>query len=559
MKIQTKLSLLAVCSLSALAIIGVQALVSTSTLGENIERLTDVVMPAQSHLNRVKYANSEIEQAVTEIAVWETDYSANARKEFTDILRRFDRGWTITSEARKQYVEVPRTPQVLEDTKSIRAQLVTALDSWKLEIDPIRPLLEKLVVLPVGDTTGQAALMAQVFDNFRRQMKSYDVQAAALNALIDFEQKHARQIREADDALVRNFTISQFVVFGVAVLLILVISWSVFRAIMKPLRLTCDTMERISAENDLSHRVNLHSEDEMGQLATSFDALIGRIHDALSTASNDAGEVQSTASAVAAAASQVAESSGKQAGATSATAAAVEQMTVSISNVSSNAEEAQSLAHKAGENSMQGGGIIREAVSEMGEIASTVSDASRVIHDLGEETMEISNVVQVIREVADQTNLLALNAAIEAARAGEQGRGFAVVADEVRKLAERTAQSTGNISAIIAKIQASANDAVAEMEKVVQRVDSGRTLAESAGERMTSIQEESSRVSSAVTEISNNLKEQSNASQDIAKHVESIAQMTDENNVAAGEVSSNALRLDQLAKETSATIAAFKL
>jgi methyl-accepting chemotaxis protein len=559
MKIKIKLLLLAVCSMAAIATIGVLALVGTLSLGEGIERMTGVITPARSYLNQIKFANMEIEQAVTEIGIWETDYSANARREFADILQRYNQGWVDGAENWKKYLDVPRLPDVLEGLKPLRARDLDALNAWKSQLDPVRPLLEKLAVLPVDETVEQQALMTQVFDAFRKQIASYDTQAAALEEMIKYEQKLADEIRDEDTALVRNYTLWQSSVFGVAVILILFISWSVFRAIMKPLTLTCDTMGRITAENDLTYRIELDSKDEMGQMAESFNALIGRIHDTLATASNDASGVLSTSSALTAAASQVAESSGKQASATSATAAAVEEMTVSINTVSNNAEEAQSLALQAGKNSEEGGKIIQEAVSEMGEIAATVSGASQVIHDLGENSREISNVVQVIREVADQTNLLALNAAIEAARAGEQGRGFAVVADEVRKLAERTAQSTGNISAMISKIQASANNAVTEMEKVVQQVESGKALAESAGERMISIQEDSSKVSDAVTEISNNLKEQSNASQDIAKHVESIAQMTDENNVAAEEVSTNAQQLDGLAKETSAAIGVFKL
>ncbi|MDR2677864.1 MAG: methyl-accepting chemotaxis protein [Zoogloeaceae bacterium] len=559
MKIKTKLLLLAGCSLVAIATIGILALTSILSLGESIERLTTVVIPSRAHLNQAKFSNTEIEQVVTEVALWDRDYSASARREFADILKRYDRGWVGANESRRMYGEVPRTPEVIEDLKPVRARLVAAAETWKTQTDPLRPLLERLVALPVGDTLGQDALMAQFHDVFEKQQESYKAQQAAFDALIDYEQERADQIREDDAVRVRDFTILQSSVFGLAAILILFISWSTFRAIMRPLTLTCDTMERITSENDLTHRVRLDSRDEMGQMAKSFNALLDRLHEALSTASKNAGGVLSTAAALATASSQVADSSAKQASATAATAAAVEQMTVSINTVSSNAEEAQTLAQKAGENSEEGGKIIQKAVSEMGEIASTVNGASQVIHNLGEESREISNVVQVIREVADQTNLLALNAAIEAARAGEQGRGFAVVADEVRKLAERTAQSTGNISGMIDKIQASANGAVQEMGKVVQQVESGKVLAENAGKRMVSIQEDSSRVSEAVTEISNNLKEQSNASHDIAKNVENIAQMTDENNVAAEEVSSNAHQLDGLAKETSAAIAVFRL
>jgi methyl-accepting chemotaxis protein len=559
MKIKTKLLLLAACSLAAIIITGVQSLVGTASLSGNTEQLINVIIPAQEHLNRVKFANTKIEQAVAEIAFWENDYSAKARQEFADILRRYDAGWAAAGKSRTEYYELSRSPAAVEGLKPVQARLAKAVDTWKSQIDPIRPVLERLVALPTGNTAEQSALMARVIEIFRKQIDAYEAHQDALDALIGYERKLTEQIQDHDTAMMRNFTLSQSTMFGMAIILILFISWNLTRTIMKPLTLTCGAMEHIAADNDLTHQVDLDNKDEMGQLTKSFNTLIGRLHGTLTTVSHGTDGVLTTASALAVAASQVAESSARQAGATSATMAAVEEMTVSINTVSDNAEQAQSLARMAGENSVQGGAIIQKAVCEMSEIATTVSDASRVIHDLGEDSKEISNVVQVIREVADQTNLLALNAAIEAARAGEQGRGFAVVADEVRKLAERTAQSTGDIGAMIKKIQASAGDAVTEMGKVVQRVESGRTLAESAGECMTSIQEDSAKVSEAVTEISDNLKEQSKASQDIAQNVENIARMTEENNVAADKVSSEAQQLDQLAKEASASITVFKL
>jgi methyl-accepting chemotaxis protein len=216
------------------------------------------------------------------------------------------------------------------------------------------------------------------------------------------------------------------------------------------------------------------------------------------------------------------------------------------------------MATKAGKMSEQGNQIIKRTQDEMAAIAQIVSEASGIIRVLGDESHQITKVVNVIKEVADQTNLLALNAAIEAARAGEQGRGFAVVADEVRKLAERTAQSTLDISSMVDKIQISADEAVKGMGHVVSQVESGQGLTREAGERMQSITEGSGVASGSITEISEALKEQSQASHDLARHVESIAQMSEENNAAAEGVAENAKYLGRLANDVKVALQAFR-
>jgi methyl-accepting chemotaxis protein len=195
----------------------------------------------------------------------------------------------------------------------------------------------------------------------------------------------------------------------------------------------------------------------------------------------------------------------------------------------------------------------------MAEISVTVDRASGTIQELGRQSEQISAVVQVIKEVADQTNLLALNAAIEAARAGEQGRGFAVVADEVRKLAERTTQSTSDIARMIAAIQQSSLAAVDGMQNVVAQVNQERTLTESAGEQITGIGRDTQQVAAAISDIAEALREQSSASNDIALHVESVAQMTEENNAATERTAESAQRVNQLAGQVLETLAVYKV
>ena len=257
--------------------------------------------------------------------------------------------------------------------------------------------------------------------------------------------------------------------------------------------------------------------------------------------------VASASQQLASTSEQLAISTAQQSEAASGMAAAVEEMTVSINHVSDSANEAKHVTGETGSLSEDGRRIIQDTVEEMQLIVATVTEASVTIHAVGENSQRISSIVQVIKDVADQTNLLALNAAIEAARAGEQGRGFAVVADEVRKLAERTAQATTEISGMIGAVQSSAQTAVVTMQHAVTRVDCGKTMAGPAGESMNGISDGAGRVVAAVNEISSALREQSMASNDIAANVEKIAQMSEENSAATREAADTARQLEALA------------
>ncbi len=312
------------------------------------------------------------------------------------------------------------------------------------------------------------------------------------------------------------------------------------------------------AAGNLAMTVVTKPNDSASMLA-AMKEMQTRLKDMIAGILADAGQVSSTATELAASSGQVAESSRQQSEAASSMAAAVEEMTVSIGQVSENAHEARALSRRSGELSEQGAGVIQNAAAEMTQISDSVKQSSQIIAALEQQSGEISAIVNVIKEIADQTNLLALNAAIEAARAGEQGRGFAVVADEVRKLAERTSKSTQEIAGMIEKIQGGTHSAFASMEGGVARVSNGVTLANEAAGSITQIKTEAARVVQVVGDISNSLKEQSVASNDIAKNVEKIAQMSEENSAAVQETAKAAQHLEQLATSMQNTIGRFKV
>lgn len=256
---------------------------------------------------------------------------------------------------------------------------------------------------------------------------------------------------------------------------------------------------------------------------------------------------------------EVAHASHVQSEAARTTAAAVEELTASINEVANSALSAQDISRKTEVISENGGEVIHRAASRMAEIAGTVENSAAVIGQLEQQSKEVTVVVNVIKSIADQTNLLALNAAIEAARAGEQGRGFAVVADEVRKLAERTSRSTQEIAETIEKIQLGTRDAVATMNCGVEQVGSGAQLAHQAGEAINEIRSSTGNVAVKIDQISYAIREQSVACNEIARNVECIAQMTGENSEAVDHTSQAARQLETIAASLEKTIGYFRL
>lgn len=314
------------------------------------------------------------------------------------------------------------------------------------------------------------------------------------------------------------------------------------------------------ASGDLSGRnTPAHiTADEAGQLIQSMEKMRQDLAKTVSGIVASSDQLASSAAQLSTTAQQVSTASQSQSSSTSASAAAVEQLTVSIDHVGASAEDASDQAHQAGNLATDSGRGVQDAAQQINQVASSVGETAQQIETLSEHVKQIGNITTVIRDVADQTNLLALNAAIEAARAGEQGRGFAVVADEVRKLAERTTLSVQEISTVITTIQNSVSQAVSSMQHNCEQVSDVVHVANAASSSMDGIRSATEMVRDAITGISEAMREQRSASTELSRNVEAIAQMSEENSAAVASVADTARALVNVSDHLKTEVSRFR-
>ncbi len=329
-------------------------------------------------------------------------------------------------------------------------------------------------------------------------------------------------------------------------------------AVILPIKEGSDVLE-VMATGDLSVRMNGDYKGDhqliknsINQLGDALAMLVVDIKESIHATASAANEISSSSEEIAAGTQEQSSQTGE-------VASAVEQMTKTIIETSKNASAASETAKLAGDRAVEGGNVVADTIVGMNKIAEVVSKSAEKVFTLGQNSDKIGEIIQVINDIADQTNLLALNAAIEAARAGEQGRGFAVVADEVRKLAERTTKATKEIADMIKTIQQDTIEAVDSMKKGTLEVQEGKKMTERAGVVLKDIVEGSKQVTDLVTQVAAASEEQSAASEQISKNVEAINQVTQESTFGVQQIAKAAEDLSNLTVNLQSLISKFRV
>ncbi len=386
----------------------------------------------------------------------------------------------------------------------------------------------------------------------------YEPARESLDSLIELQARESEKLYLEGDAQFSTIRTVSIVLIVLSGLLGMGLALLVIRGINTAVSDLQTVMVKMASDGDLNVRAKIFGQDEIGQTASAFNGLIDGFSAIIRQVSCSAKTVSSTAANLSSASLQIAQGSQAQSEAAASTAAAVEEITVSIQSVASNADDVRRLSEQSLQQTQLGNQNVHSMVGEISRVQDAVQLIAGSVKEFVDSTRSIAGMTQQVKDIADQTNLLALNAAIEAARAGEQGRGFAVVADEVRKLAEKSAQSANEID----RVTNSLNKQSTHVEETVQSGLRSLAATQEQVERVSAVLSEAGALveqsNHGVSDIASSVHEQSSASTQIARNVEKIAQMSEENHAAVDSNTQEVVRLEQLSRELQSAVSRFK-
>jgi methyl-accepting chemotaxis protein len=390
-----------------------------------------------------------------------------------------------------------------------------------------------------------------------------DAMRAELKKMVDdfAEQQNKRRLAAREEQMATEsrtlVLISALAIAGVVIGL--VVAAFVARSITGAVSSMVAVLQEIAANNLTIEDMEITSQDEIGKAGAALNSMKNNLHAIMQSIAGTAEHVASASEEISAGATQTATGSETQKDQVHQIATAMQEMSSTVREVSDNSNKAADSARQASETARQGGTIVEDTLNRMRDIAGSVRETAQKVQELGSRSDQIGKIVGVIDDIADQTNLLALNAAIEAARAGEQGRGFAVVADEVRKLAERTTKATKEIAEMISQVQAETRVAVERMQSGTEQVEKGVEVTGRAGQSLKQIIGQADHVGEMVTHIATAATQQASATEQVNANMEQINRLVAESAEGAQQSAKACEQLSSLAFELQNLVSRFKL
>ena len=535
-KISTRLMILLVSTLALTLVVGGVGLYTVSQQNDALKSVYEDMMIPAGRLDVIARLSLRNRIAVSNTIIVPED----ADKYIVKIERN-------RAEIQKQWAAF-MTIQLNEEERGIAKQLEEALT--RFDEEGVKPAL---TAMQARDT---AALRQVAMQQMRPLFEQFE---AALDPFLEQQKREAKNLYEQSEA---NYQFERklflaLILFGAGSAIAL--GLSIIRGINRSVGDLSQLMQKMAVNGDLTMRAHIFGKDELGQTALAFNTLIDGFAGILRQVGDSAATVSGTASQLSSSSLQIAQGSQIQSEAATSTAAAVEQITVSITSVAANTDDVRSLSERSLKQTQQGNESVKAMIGEIQHVQQAVNQIAGSVKEFVDSTRAIAGMTQQVKDIADQTNLLALNAAIEAARAGEQGRGFAVVADEVRKLAEKSAKSASEID----QVTNSLNQKSTMVEEVVQTglrsLQATQQQVELVSGVLTDAGISVEKSSHGVNDIAASVGEQSIASAEIARNVEKIAQMAESNHAALSSNSQDIGRLEKLAKELLSAVGRFKV
>jgi methyl-accepting chemotaxis protein len=458
----------------------------------------------------------------------------------------------IESLGKEQVAVVEKTIQDVKkqlSSKTLSKEEKKIYEGTLQHLEEYKKPVEGVIDLAGADLSSATMFMGTADDKFQILNKS-------LGDLLTLENKLSEgQYRFAMGSFQKVLIIS-IGVLAAAVILSLLISFFMTRLTVLPIKKTIEVIEDIS-KGDLTKRVDVISRDEIGEMSNHFNNFVDKLHQAIVHVARSSNDVSSAANTLDSAAEQMAAGVEEAAAQVNSVATASEEMSTTSSEIAQNCVMAAKSSEKANGAAIEGEKIIQETVNVMNRINERVKESASIIRDLGSRSDQIGEVVGLINDIADQTNLLALNAAIEAARAGEHGRGFAVVADEVRKLAERTTEATREIGTTIEAMQNETKNAVSSMEEGVKEVEVGSVEAEKSGDALNDILKQINAATVEINQIAVASEQQTATTNEIANNIQQISGVMHDTSQRIQENASAASQLAGLSKDLQKLVGQF--